>query len=148
MEEVLTTPHAETPARRRHVFTPEEDNVIRHLISRHGLSQWDKIASRLPGRTGRQVRDRWRQHLAPQVSLFPWTPEEDSFLLHLVENCGPRWTSIIRFFPGRTDSGLKHRWNQLQRRAQRLGEENDQEEGDQLANAMDDSSDNSLALID
>jgi hypothetical protein len=106
--------------RSKHKFTPEEDALIRQLAEQHGSKQWDLIARSLPHRTPRQVRDRWKHYLSPQVSLRDWSLNEDRLLLQLGARLAPRWSSMMRFFPGRTDVSLKNRWNKLQRRTRKL----------------------------
>jgi hypothetical protein len=101
-------------------FTTEEDDLIRQLVDQHGTNQWDVIARSLPERTSRQVRDRWRHYLAPEVSLRAWSLDEDRLLLHIGAQLGPQWSTLVRFFPGRTDVNLKNRWNRLQRRSRKL----------------------------
>jgi hypothetical protein len=106
--------------RTKRKFTTEEDNLIRELVDQHGTKQWDVIARSLPERTSRQIRDRWKHYLAPGVSLRAWTLDEDRLLLHIRTQLGPQWSTIMRFFPGRTDVNLKNRWNRLQRRSLKL----------------------------
>jgi hypothetical protein len=34
---------------------------------------WSVIASLLPGRTAKQCRERWYNHLCPDITRGPWT---------------------------------------------------------------------------
>ena len=44
-----------------------------------------------------------------------WTVEEDLLILTLVEHHGKRWAMISARLPGRTDNGVRNRWNRMQR---------------------------------
>ena len=42
-----------------------------------GVGQWTVIALELGGgRNSKQCRERWHNHLSPEVKKEPWTPEE------------------------------------------------------------------------
>jgi hypothetical protein len=62
-------------------FTSAEDAALVDLVHEIGLSDWDKISARLPGRNPRQCRDRWFNYLSPDVQNRPWTAEEEQRLL-------------------------------------------------------------------
>lgn len=40
-------------------WTPEEDAKMKELVKIHGLKKWCTIAESLPGRTGKQCRERY-----------------------------------------------------------------------------------------
>ena len=44
-----------------------EDNQLRELIEQHGTGNWTNIAEFLPGRSGKQCRERWHNHLNPGI---------------------------------------------------------------------------------
>ena len=64
----------------RHKFSPEEDENLRKLIEINGPKKWDHIALSMPGRTGRQCRDRYHNYLDPVLTNGPWTSDEDNIL--------------------------------------------------------------------
>jgi len=39
------------------------------------------LAVHLPGRSGKQIRERWHNQLDPNVKKERWTPEEDAILM-------------------------------------------------------------------
>lgn len=44
-----------------------------------------------------------------------WTVEEDLLIMQLVEQHGKRWSKIAARLPGRTDNGVRNRWNRMER---------------------------------
>ena len=53
-----------------------EDDKIRELVSAHGPQKWSAIAKELPGRIGKQCRERWYNRLDPNIKTGPWTNAE------------------------------------------------------------------------
>ena len=51
------------------MWTPEEDEAIRKLVEKYGTKTWSVIAEQIvkefaiDGRTGKQCRERWHNHL-------------------------------------------------------------------------------------
>ena len=90
-------------------FTPEEDALIKKLVSHGGLS-WDDIARQLIGRTGRQCRDRYNNYLNKVVIQKEWTESEDEIIIQKYKEIGSRWTQIASFLPGRNGNNVKNRW--------------------------------------
>ena len=102
-------------------WTEEEDNTIRRLVHYYGAKRWSKIAEHLPGRIGKQCRERWFNHLNPDIKREPWTGEEDAQLIELHRKHGNQWASISKELHGRTDNSIKNHWNStLKRRKDEL----------------------------
>ncbi|OHT11696.1 Myb-like DNA-binding domain containing protein [Tritrichomonas foetus] len=92
-------------------FSKEEDMKIRQLVAIHGIAKWDLIAFMIPGKTPRQIRDRFTNYLFPNCSHHQWTMEEDMLLKEKFKELGPKWKRLSQFFIGRTPNSIKNRWN-------------------------------------
>ena len=102
-------------------WTREEDETIFKFIEENGCKNWSKLAAKLPGRIGKQCRERWVNHLNPEISRQEWTQEEDDLLVKLHGEYGNAWAKIAKHFEGRTDNCVKNRWNStLKRRLERI----------------------------
>lgn len=79
-----------------------------------GTQNWVIIARYLPGRLGRQCRERWHNVLNPKIVRRNWTREEDEFILKKFKEIGSKWSQISKMEPliGRTVSQIKNRYYQ------------------------------------
>ena len=91
-------------------WTVQEDEIITKFVTENGCKSWAKLATLLPGRIGKQCRERWFNHLDPNISRSAWTPDEDRILYKLHEQFGNHWSKISKFMPTRTDNMIKNRW--------------------------------------
>jgi len=100
------------------LFSKEEDQLLLKLFEVYP-AQWKLISHFMPGRNPRQCHDRYTTYLDPSVSTKEWTEEEDIALFQRVKELGAKWVKISQYFPGRTDTALKNRYNTLLRRFQK-----------------------------
>jgi hypothetical protein len=92
-------------------WTPEEDMILKNKVAEYGLKKWKEIATFLPGRIGKQCRERWYNNVDPNLNKDKWTIAEDLQLMELHKLYGNKWVQIQKHMPGRIDNDIKNRFN-------------------------------------
>ncbi|XP_059636089.1 transcription factor MYB3R-2-like [Cornus florida] len=92
-------------------WTKEEDDIIIEMVGKKGNKKWSKIAKYLPGRIGKQCRERWHNHLNPEINKNAWTKEEELALIQAHRIYGNKWAELAKYLHGRTENSIKNHWN-------------------------------------
>lgn len=133
--------HAQCLQRWRKVLKPglvkghwsfEEDQVLEFLVTQ-GCNNWGQIAERIPGRTPKQCRERWKNHLDPAINKGPYTEEEDTIILSAQERLGNKWSQIAQLLKGRTEDSVKIRWKSLKQNPSKAAASHAQQKKNQQA---------------
>lgn len=114
----------------KRAWTKAEDEHLKKLVEQCGgpsmnLS-WSTISQRFSDsfsvqRSGKQCRERYANHLHPNVRKGGWTPEEDDKIRKLQAELGNQWAKMVKFLPGRSDNSIKNRFWSFERSKARKG---------------------------
>jgi len=97
-------------------WTADEDGLLTELVEKYGTSRWSYIARALYGRVGKQCRERWNNHLAPDIKRGAWSVEEEETFIQSHIELGNKWSDIAKRLEGRTENSVKNHWNATRRR--------------------------------
>jgi Myb-like DNA-binding domain len=103
------------PGVRKGQWTDHEDAIVMEAVSTSSeqpFTRWSDLAQRLPGRVGKQIRDRWVNHLNPSINHLPFSREDDLLLWEGHKKLGKRWVEISTkyFNNSRSENHIKNRW--------------------------------------
>ncbi|CAD8113969.1 unnamed protein product [Paramecium sonneborni] len=105
-------------------WNEEQDIFLLDLIKKSRddgkQNKWCHIAALLniqfkeSPRTGKQCRERWNNHLNPDINRHPWNLEEDIELLEIVKKHQRKWAFISKNLKiKRSENAVKNRFNCL-----------------------------------
>ncbi|CAG9310808.1 unnamed protein product [Blepharisma stoltei] len=108
-------------------WTEDEDGILYRSMAENGIKSWAQIAKMINKqvhageevRHGKHCRERWFNHLNPDIKRAEWTHEEDLELVKLYIKHGNHWSLIAKNLQGRTENFVKNRFNGLCRRAKK-----------------------------
>eukprot|EP01022_Parablepharisma_sp_SALTPOND_P008452 TRINITY_DN136044_c1_g1_i1.p1 TRINITY_DN136044_c1_g1~~TRINITY_DN136044_c1_g1_i1.p1 ORF type:complete len:380 (-),score=22.89 TRINITY_DN136044_c1_g1_i1:272-1411(-) len=116
-----------------------EDGLLKEIMRiNHDLS-WTAIAEKFNAktsaskRTGKQCRERWRNHLDPKINKDPWNDSEDIILLKAHLKDKNKWREIAKRLKGRSENAVKNRFNILYKKYRDVG---DAQKVDDVAQAL------------
>ena len=108
-------------------WSPSEDEMLLNLVNsatytNYGRIQWELIAKELHKqlhlldpyiRLSKHCRERWVNHLNPEMKKDKWTVQEDLNLFEKYLDHPQKWSKISKVLKGRTDNSIKNRFNKL-----------------------------------
>ena len=103
------------PGVRKGQWQDHEDAIVIEAVTtckEQPFTRWSDLAQKLPGRVGKQIRDRWVNHLNPNINHMPFTKEDDMKLWEGHKQLGKRWVEISTklFNSSRSENHIKNRW--------------------------------------
>jgi hypothetical protein len=112
----------------RKSWTDEEDSLLAQIVSERGAKNWSSVAKQINSqlhnskqkRLGKQCRERWFNHLNPDLLKGQWTEEEDMFIISKQGKIGNKWSEIAKNLSGRTENQVKNRWKSLKKKAEKM----------------------------
>ena len=81
-------------------WSKEEDEELVRLVTQFGTRKWSSVSRALNGRVGKQCRERWNNHLRPDIRRGSWSTKEESKLIELHKVLGNKWADIAKGLPG------------------------------------------------
>ena len=101
------------PARKK--WGDLEDKLLKEAVEVDKLASWEIIADRMKTkgfvRTGKQVRERYINHLDPTINLQPFKPEEDVLIMTYYRVHGNKWAKIAKYLINRSENAVKNRFH-------------------------------------
>lgn len=80
------------------------------------ITNWPLIAQYVTAqgpKSSKQCRERWHNHVNPDIDKSPFREVEDKQILSLFATLGSKWSRIADTLPGRTDGQIKNRYHIL-----------------------------------
>jgi len=127
-------------------WTKQEDKLLLEMVDKFkGVPvRWPMVSVSLPGRTGKQCRERYVNnetitviffsgeccftpgllfryffryvnHLNPRLNNSHWHLCEDASIFRLYSRLSSKWSQMANLIPGRTDNNIKNRFHNLRR---------------------------------
>lgn len=105
---------ADDPTVKKGHWSKDEDTKLLELV-RENPKNWGHVARGIDGRTAKQCRERYHNHLNPTIKKGDWTLYEDEVILRRQKELGNKWADIAKQLPGRTENSVKIRWKSINR---------------------------------
>jgi len=99
-------------------WTAAESKTLSLLVNLYGAKEWQYVAKILQSkhnnnRTAAQCSQRWCRVINPSINKGPWESKEDKLLVEKFDDLQGSWCKIVKFFPDRTDTQCKRRYEKI-----------------------------------
>jgi hypothetical protein len=99
-------------------WTTAESKTLSLLVNLYGAKEWQFVAKILQSkhnnnRTAAQCSQRWCRVINPSINKGPWDSKEDKLLIEKYDDLQGSWCKIVKFFPDRTDTQCKRRYEKI-----------------------------------
>lgn len=97
-------------------WSHEEDEKLIAAVTETKPCVWEIVASKVPGRSPIQCKERWLYRLHPDVNKAKFEKWEDEIIINERKKIGNSWTYISTKLNGRTSLAVKNRWYSVLRK--------------------------------
>jgi hypothetical protein len=97
-------------------WTKKEDAILTREVKEMNGRKWNQLCLMLPGRTGKQCRERWNYQLTPSINKESWTEDELEQMVKLYFKFGTSWRKFTEYLPGRNTLQIKNKYNSFVKR--------------------------------
>ncbi|CAD8074292.1 unnamed protein product [Paramecium primaurelia] len=97
------------PIQSKQKWTHDEDTKLISMVTIEGKN-WTKLAKNFPGRTGKQIRERYLNKLDPNLNFVAWTEQEDQEIVKYYNQYGAKWSLVAQNLKGRSENMVKNRF--------------------------------------
>lgn len=91
-------------------WSKKEDELLQKAVEKFGNYHWTQCAFFVSSRTAKQCRDRWCNHLRPDLDKSFFEKWEDELIIKQHDLQGNKWSNIASMLPNRSVNSVKNRW--------------------------------------
>lgn len=97
--------------KKRGVWSNEEDEKLEEWVREFGPRKWKQCALNIPGRCGKQCRERWVNTLDKKLKKGRWTDFEVHKLFYFIKKYQGSWIKISKSLGDRSETSAKNRFS-------------------------------------